>query len=103
MTNEQYQEDIDFLSKRQLKASSISFYGQRDTGTSSNSIVAIAYGIMKLENQELPGDVDDMQSCENMWRKLPEHRKQGDALKAMEAARNCNYVGKNIASQRKVE
>lgn len=98
MTNEQYQEDIDFLARRQLQASKISFYGHRDTGISSNSIVAIAYGIMKLENQELPGDVDDMQSCENMWRKLQEHRKQGDAFIAMEAARNCDYFGKNIAA-----
>lgn len=94
MTNEQLQQDLKFLAERQLKAGSVSFIGQRETGVSSNSIVAIAYGLTPLEKQELPSDVSDMQSCENMWKKLPKHRKIGDGLKAMEAARNCDYRGK---------
>ena len=94
MTNEQLQEDIKFLAERQLKAGSVSFMGERETGVSSNSIVAIAYGLEPLDKQCFPGDVSDMQSCENMWKKLPEHRKTGDGLKAMEAARNCDYYGK---------
>lgn len=90
MTQEQLQQDIDFLAKRSLKASSVNFGNdfQRDTGMSSNSIVAIAYGLSSLKEQHFPWDSSDMNSCENMWRKLPEHRKTGDALKAMEAARN---------------
>ena len=94
MTNEKLQQDIKFLAERQLKAGSVSFSGERETGISSNSIVAIAYGLEPLEKQRLPSDVSDMQSCENMWKKLPEHRKTGDGLKAMEAARNCDYYGK---------
>jgi len=94
MTNEKLQQDIKFLAERQLKAGSVSFMGERETGISSNSIVAIAYGLESLEKQKFPSDVSDMQSCENMWKKLPEHRKIGDGLKAMEAARNCDYYGK---------
>jgi len=86
MTNEQLQQDIKFLAERQLKAG--------ETGISSNSIVAIAYGLEPLEKQRFPSDVSDMQTCKNMWEKLPKHRKTGDGLKAMEAARNCDYYGK---------
>lgn len=88
--------DIDFLAKRQQKASSISFYGERDTGVSSNSIVSIAYGVAKLEDQSFPSDLPDMIACENMWKKLPAHRKTGDGLTAMERARECDYYGKAI-------
>ena len=92
MTNEE--QDLKFLVERQMKAGSISFTGDRDTGLSSNSIVAIAYGFETLERQKFPGDAADMSSCENMWGKLPAHRKTGDALKAMERARGCEYYGK---------
>ena len=92
--NEQMHQDIRFLAERQLKAGSVSFTGERETGISSNSIVAIIYGLEPLEKQRFPSDVSDMESCENMWKKLPEHRKTGDGLKAMEAARNCDYYGK---------
>ena len=94
MTNEQLKKDIEFLAERQLKAGAISFMGDRETGLSSNSIVSIAYGLEPLEYQRFPSDVSDMRSIENMWKKLPEHRKTGDGLKAMEAARNCEYYGK---------
>jgi len=89
-------EDIEFLAKRQQKASSISFYGERDTGVSSNCIVSIAYGVTKLEDQSFPSDLSDMIACENMWKKLPAHRKTGDGLTAMERARGCDYYGKAI-------
>jgi hypothetical protein len=82
-------EDIQFLAKRQQMASAISFFGERDTGTSSNSIVSIAYGVVKLGNQSFPSDWSDMDACENMWKKLPAHRKIGDGLIAMERARKC--------------
>lgn len=94
MTKEQLQKDIIFLAIRQLKAGSIPLLGYREVGVSSNSIVAIAYGLESLCDQILPCDADDMQSCENMCKKLPDHRKTGDALKAIEAARNCDYFGK---------
>lgn len=95
MTKEQLEEDVKFLAERQMNAGSLMFGGgERDTGRSSNSIVAIAYELQPLEQQAFPGDLADMISCENMWKKLPEHRKCGDGLKAMEAARNCNYFGK---------
>ena len=91
MTNEELQEDVKFLAERQLKLASASFTQDRDTGVSSNSIVAIAYGVNSIENQKFPADEGDMQSCENMWKNMPAHRKTGDALKAMHAARNCDY------------
>lgn len=94
-TKKQLLQDVEFLAKRQNKAGSFSFNDDgRDTGVSSNSIVSIAYGLLELSKQYFPGDHSDLQACERMWSKLPEHRKQGDALKAMEAARNCNYHGK---------
>lgn len=89
------EEDIQFLAKRGLKASSFSFNEEgRDTGLSSNSIVGIAYGIIALEDQEMPGDLSDMLACERMWQKLPHHRKEGNAKKAMQKAREHDYVGK---------
>lgn len=88
----QLKEDIKFLSERQLKSDSISHSGKRETGISSNSIVSIAYGLIPLEEQEFPNDLADMNACENMWYNLPDHRKEGDALKAMKAARKCNYT-----------
>jgi len=89
MTNEQLKLDIDFLAARQMKAGSFGSSGLgRDTGVSANSIVCIAYGLRKLSEQKLPGDYYDLQACERMWDKLPKHRKTGDAVKAMEAARD---------------
>jgi len=80
--------DVAFLSRRSLQAQSCSFTGGRDSGTSSNSIVAIAYGLITLDLQVLPSDGSDLAACENMWLKLPEHRKTISAMTAMERARN---------------
>jgi hypothetical protein len=77
-----------------MKSSGIVFGGERDTGMSSNSIVAIAYELSNLKEQCLPSDISDMISCENMWIKLPEHRRKGNAAIAMEKARSSNYYGK---------
>jgi hypothetical protein len=89
-TKEQLEEDIIFLAKRQTKT-----FGdpERDIGSSSNSIVSIAYGIIPLSEQCFPGDSADMIACDNMWDKLPAHRKTGDALKAIELASQYEYVG----------
>lgn len=89
--------DLAFLIERATRTGSVSFTGNRDTVASSNSIVSIAYGQTDLKNQQLPSDISDMESCENMWKKLPEHRKIGDALIAMKTARDCNYFGKSKA------
>jgi hypothetical protein len=92
MTKAQLLADVKFLSKRGIGSG---YSGKhRDYGMSSNSIVAIAYGLIKLKDQYFPSDASDMASCERMWKKLPKHRKQGDALKAMQAARKSDYYGK---------
>lgn len=81
--------DIEFLARRSCKASCISFGAEgRDTGASSNSIVAIAYGLIGPRHQILPRDDADLMSCERMWKKIPRHRKQGFVITAMERARN---------------
>lgn len=98
MTKKQLEQDIKFLAERQLHAGSVSFMGEREIGISSNSIVAIAYGIQPLEKQKFPSDLSDVKSCENMWKKLPEHRKKGDGLKAMVKALTAVYYS-NIKTQ----
>lgn len=82
-------QDIEFLAERACKASCIRFGDdERDTGASSNSIVAIAYGFIEPCHQVLPGDDGDLAACERMWKKLPEHRKSNFVITAMESARN---------------
>ena len=93
MTKQELLLDVDFLSKRQANAGIIHFSNERDYGLSSNSIVSIAYGLIPITKQIFPSDYSDMAACENMWDKLPKHRKKGDALKAMEAARHCILFG----------
>ena len=78
--------DFDFLLDRAGRCGAIHFTEGRETGISSNSIVGIAYGIVPLEKQEMPGDFSDLNACRNMWKKLPAHRKAGDAKTAMERA-----------------
>ncbi len=97
MTKAELSVDVNFLSKRASGYSNNS--RARDYGMSSNSIVAIAYGLIKLKDQYFPSDASDMASCERMWKKLPKHRKQGDALKAMKAARKSDYYGKETKAR----
>ncbi len=78
--------DIDFLVARNMKAGSLSFSAGRETGISSNSIVAIAYGKQKLNQQQMPSDHSDLKACQCMWGKLPKHRKTKDAIQAMTRA-----------------
>lgn len=96
LTKKQVEEDMKFLLERSMKAGGISFTGDRDN--SSNSIVGIAYGLIKLEDQVLPMDMDDVRSCENMWKKLPMHRKNAHARCA---AWNACAVGDAIDSDKK--
>jgi hypothetical protein len=78
--------DFDFLLDRAMRCGWVTFTEERETGISSNSIVGIAYGIESLNKQRMPGDFSDLNACRNMWKKLPPHRKEGDAKTAMERA-----------------
>jgi hypothetical protein len=88
-TLEQAAKDLDFLLPRAMQASKINFQEVRDTGASSNSIVAIAYGLNPLHNQELPADQSDLEACKLMWSKLPQHRKTEAAAEALRKAINA--------------
>lgn len=83
------QADFDFLLAKADKAGTINFKDDRDCGVSSNSIVRIVYDVDGLNMQELPSDEADLEACENMWKKLPEHRKTFWDRKAMERARKA--------------
>ena len=88
MTKQQLKEDVEFLLRRaNQQANAIRFNQNRETGASSSSIVSIAYGEIPLEKQELPFDKSDLDACERMWVRLPEHRKQRNAVIALEKAR----------------
>ena len=83
--------DVEFLAPRTVGANCLTVSEKgRDTGASSNSVVAIAYGLeAKLRHGiELPGDEDDLDSCERMWGKLPYHRKTPKVIAAMGRARS---------------
>ena len=86
MTEEQLYEDVLFLAMRAEKAGQINTSLTRDYGASSNSIVSIAYGLQYLAHQTYPRDRADLNACKEMWRKLPAHRKVGDALAAYKKA-----------------
>lgn len=88
MTDAEFKLDIQFLLMRSMKSGSFSTYeGERDVGQSSNSIVAIAYGVLELKNQRLPSDHHDLDSCNRMFEKLPDHRKNMQVIQAITAAR----------------
>lgn len=82
---EQLKADVKFLAERAHKAGSWSSGDEgRETGVSSNSIVAIAYGL--TTEQQLPSDTSDLAACRRAWAKLPEHRKTSAAITAMDEA-----------------
>lgn len=80
--------DIKFLAERNMK-SGIDLTEERETGLSSDSIVAIAYGTLPPEKQILPSDKSDLMACERMWKKLPQHRKTDIVIQAMDKAREA--------------
>jgi len=89
LTRKQLLEDVRFLADRSARTGGVAFGDrERDTGMSSNSIVAVAYG-MKGVHPRLPGDQSDLNACEEMWKKLPAHRKTYAVLAAMENAREA--------------
>lgn len=87
LTDEQLQSDIEFLANRAKKAGCMTFTNDRATGTSSNAIVSLAY--LGEPARVLPMDGSDLAACENMWAKLPTHRKTADVMAAMENARSA--------------
>ena len=88
--NAQLKEDVLFLSRRAMRAESVTFTDEnRDAGSSSNSIVSIAYGTLNLRAQILPYDESDLLACGRMWDKLPIHRKTQKAKKAMKRAKEA--------------
>ena len=88
--NAQLKEDVLFLSRRAMQAESVTFADEnRDAGSSSNSIVSIAYGTLNLRAQILPYDESDLLACGRMWDKLPIHRKTQKAKKAMKRAKEA--------------
>ncbi len=76
-------EDVRFLLDRAAKAGFMEMGEGRDTGAASNSIVAIAYGVLPLEELIFPEDAADLQACSRAFEKLPAHRKTKDAHEAM--------------------
>jgi len=74
----------------------------RDYGISSDSIVAIAYGLIGLGDQEFPADEYDLAACEEMWKWLPAHRKSVEAVAAMYNARRM-VLGDSMESAGCVE
>jgi hypothetical protein len=78
--------DVDFLAKRSMKAGFVQMSAARNTGVSSNSIVGIAYGLIPIEEQELPEDLADLTACRLMFEKLPVHRKTKEVDEAMHRA-----------------
>ena len=81
--------DNSFLLARSMKAGSCSFREGRDTGISSNSIVAIAFDVIKLNEQEMPNDKADLAACIRAFDKLPYHRRTKDALEALKRAKQA--------------
>jgi len=86
---EKYKADKKFLLARCAKAGSCSFCKERDTGVSSNSIVAIAYGKIKLNEQDMPSDEADLAACIKAFGKLPRHRKTKNAIEALSRAKQA--------------
>ena len=90
--NERLKADVEFLLPRCGVANKVNFQEEnRDTGSSSNSIVAIAYD-MKIK-QKLPYDQYDLDACHRMWEKLPAHRKTQSAIDALTKAEQALNKG----------
>lgn len=87
LTADQMQADIAFLLLRAGCAGSVSFTSDRWTGTSSNSIVGIAYGSGK--DQDMPWDRSDYAACVRTVRRLPKHRRTEAVLAALAKAREA--------------
>jgi hypothetical protein len=86
--------DINFLAARAAKAG-FDVYGDHvDCGPASNSIVAIAYGHVPVESQDLPQDLSELHECQRMLEKLPLHRISKDVHAAMfRATEAVQHVG----------
>ena len=84
-TEEELNEDIDFLLRRSMKAGHLGCDGDRDVGISSNSLVRKAY--CPISVTEMPRDMFDLLACERAFNSLPKHRKTKAVIDALDAQR----------------
>ena len=86
LTREQLEADLAFLADRACQTGSVSFGGKRETGMSSNAIVAWVYGIG--DQDRMPMDRVDYGACVRTVRKMPAHRQAAarEALRRAKAA-----------------
>ena len=76
-------QDLKFLLDRYVRTSP--FDNVEEVGMSSQSLVAIAYGI-KQEHIDLPWDNADLNRCINTFKKLPAHRVIPSVVQAIKNA-----------------
>ncbi len=81
---DQLKADVDYLARRASRAGAFICDARRDTGISSNSLVAIAYG---TGTQQMPSDWSDYAACVRAVRGLPRHRRTSAVLMALRQAR----------------
>lgn len=86
LTKLQLEEDVRFLAMRAQRAGGYYADGKRDWGTSSNSLVALAYGVGK---QAMPSDWADYAACVRAIRHLPKHRVTARILDALRSAKSA--------------
>jgi hypothetical protein len=100
-TSSEAGQDIEFLVTRTMAAGCCDFTNERWTGMSSNSIVAVAYG---MEQKHLPSDRSDWAACVRTFRRLPSHRRTPRVREAMAVAKAAylkNYPDDASPSRRK--
>jgi len=76
-------QDIKFLLGRAAHAGSMHLGCDRETGLSSNCIIAIAYEVLPIDEQILPADQSDLDACFRAFDKLPFHRRTKTVEEAM--------------------
>ena len=87
-------EDVQFLAQRLTRVGKWC-QDERDTGQSSDSLVAIAYGTATVNEQKLPHDEFDYAACIRAFEKLPQHRKELQVVKTAMDNINNHYLKKN--------
>ncbi len=92
--------DIAFLVMRARAAGTAYFGRDRWTGTSSNSLVDLAYG---GEQRCMPGDRGDYAACVRTYVRLPAHRKTAEVRAGLQRAREAylaNYPDERFPGPR---
>jgi hypothetical protein len=75
--------DVGFLLERSMKAGCLELPDDHYFLNGPNSIVAIAYGVLPIDEQVFPCDSGDLAACVRVFERLPKHRKTKDAQEAM--------------------